>query len=393
MREKREALITMFVESRAQRGEDGVVRSQDQNLIGDRWQADLRGHPSLRLALRIADTTVAVEGAGVDGQLVALPHYVGLASLLRTLPRLVAAIDSAVKTSDVVSARLPGVIGLIAAASARYRRKPLAVHVVGDVADVLRSGIAGRAGAALAPLAAASTRSAVRSAALVRYVTDQALQERYRPSSRAFVVSYSDVQLDAGAPRIHSRVPGRIIAVGSQEQPYKGHHILIEAVASLIATDAHVHLELVGSGRQQPRLRAIAEARGIGDRVHFVGQVADRDELIGLLDRADVFVMPSLTEGLPRALIEAMSRGLPAIGSDVGGIPELLPASALFPAGDPDALAQLLHRALHDSRLREELTTAGRETVGRFQPHVLEARRQEWSRAIRDVGRVRTAPA
>lgn len=375
-----EAEITLFVEARARRGAGGRCLTDDPGLAGRGWQDELREHGRLRLALRVDEHRRGDAGEPIDGSVIPLPYYVGIAAMLRRLPSLVASVDSAVRSSDVVGVKLPGLIGLIAVERAHRRRKPIAVQVVGDIEDVLRAGVAGRAGVVLAPIVASIVRRAVRRGGAVRYVTERVLQERYPPAAGATVVAFSDVRIEppvfAGE---RAFVPGRVIAVGSQEQPYKGHQVLIEAVAALAESDSRIHLELVGGGRYQRQLRDLAEARRIGDRVRFVGHVGGREELFGLLDEADVFVMPSLTEGLPRALVEALARGVPCIGSNVGGIPELLPADALVPAGDADDLARLLRRALDDASFRDRLRRTAQTTAGRFGSEAIESRRREWS--------------
>jgi hypothetical protein len=376
------AVITLFVDSRATRGADAGCYTNDPGVAGREWRSELREHAGLRLALRVDERNTTEDGERIDGSVVALPHYVGVGAMIRRLPALVAAVDAAVKDSDVVAVKLPGVIGLVAVAHAKRRKKPIAVQLVGDIAEVLRAGVAGKTGVAIAPVAASATRRAVRRGAVVRYVTERVLQERYPSRRGAVAVAYSDVRVDFRTGELSTAVPGRVIAVGSQEQLYKGHQTLIEAIAALAPADPRIHLELIGDGRCQPQLRALANARGIGDRVLFAGHVGDRAHLLELLDRADVFAMPSLTEGMPRALIEAMARGLPCVGSDVGGIPELLPASAMVHPGDVDALARLLRRALDEPAFRAQLLAAGAVTAARFRPEELESRRQEWSHAI-----------
>src|SRR5690606_42058407 len=80
--------------------------------------------------------------------------------------------------------------------------------------------------------------------------------------------------------------------------------------------------EIVGGG-DQSYLRKIARKYGVADPVDFLGRIT-RKEVFQWLDKIDLYIQPSKTEGLPRALIEAMSRGLPCLGTRVGGIPELL---------------------------------------------------------------------
>lgn len=379
--------VTVFVESRARRGDDGGCRIAESELSGRGWQSELREHAGLRLALRVDEGARRPEGARIEGSVVALPYYIGLPAMIRKLPALVSAVDEEVRRTDVVSVKLPGMIGLIAVSRARRHRKPIAVQVVGDVGDVLRSGVAGRPGVALAPIASSAMRRAVRKGDAVRYVTESVLQARYPPGADAEVVSFSDVRIEipAGAAR-RAAVPGRVIAVGSEEQPYKGHHVLIEALARLARTRPHVHLVLVGGGRYQPQLKRLVQERDLVGRVRFTGHLEDRDELRRLLDSAEVFAMPSLTEGLPRALVEAMARGLPCVGSDVGGIPELLGKDALVPPDDVEALSRTVARVLDDEDFRERLAREARAIVERFRPDALEARRVEWSAAVGRLG-------
>lgn len=76
---------------------------------------------------------------------------------------------------------------------------------------------------------------------------------------------------------------------------------------------------------------------GVADRVVFKGQMKHQ-QVLEWIDSLDIYIQPSMQEGLPRALIEAMSRACPAIGSSTGGIPELLPSDAIFKRGNVDSL-------------------------------------------------------
>ncbi|GAB3976194.1 glycosyltransferase family 4 protein [Plantactinospora veratri] len=87
----------------------------------------------------------------------------------------------------------------------------------------------------------------------------------------------------------------------------------------------------LGDGRYRPRLERLATDLGVRRQVHFTGTISAATEVRRQLDAADLFVMPSRTEGLPKALIEAMARGLPAVATSVGGIPELLPRRTWWP--------------------------------------------------------------
>jgi glycosyltransferase involved in cell wall biosynthesis len=134
-----------------------------------------------------------------------------------------------------------------------------------------------------------------------------------------------------------------IVAVGNL-YPVKGHRYLIEALSLLRDRHPEAHVALVGRGELFEPLTALARERGVADRVHLLGF---RPDIGSVLAAADIFAMPSLSEGLPLALLEAMRAGLPIVASGVGGIPGALAdgdAGLIVPPGDAGALADALAR-------------------------------------------------
>jgi glycosyltransferase involved in cell wall biosynthesis len=151
-----------------------------------------------------------------------------------------------------------------------------------------------------------------------------------------------------------------MLAVGNL-YAVKGHPVLLDALHQL-ATRAPGPWRLVVAGRG--RNKAVLEERtrelGLTDRVQFLGH---RDDVPDLLAAADVFVMPSLREGLPLAILEAMFAGKAIVASGVGGIPEAITPGEhglLVPPGDPVQLADALLTVLSDVSLRRRLGDACR---------------------------------
>jgi glycosyltransferase involved in cell wall biosynthesis len=150
-----------------------------------------------------------------------------------------------------------------------------------------------------------------------------------------------------------------IFAAGSL-RPNKGHHLLIEALAEL-ADDAELpafRLAIAGVGPEQEALERLAQEKGIGQRLSLLGQ---REDIPGLLAAADVFAMPSYSEGLPVALLEAMFAGKAIVASSVGGIPGTVESeleALLTPPGDPHAIADALRQLLLDPAQRARLGAA-----------------------------------
>jgi glycosyltransferase involved in cell wall biosynthesis len=147
--------------------------------------------------------------------------------------------------------------------------------------------------------------------------------------------------------------------------PVKGYDSLIQVVARLVAEFPNVILALAGSGPDRERLNRIARESGIESRVRFLGFHAD---VRPVYQAFDVFAMPSLSEALPYAVLEAMASGLPVVGTIVGGVPEIIvpgETGLLVPPRDPNALAESLRILLRDAGLRARMGTAGRERVMR----------------------------
>ncbi|CAH7459009.1 Glycos_transf_1 domain-containing protein [Vibrio chagasii] len=142
--------------------------------------------------------------------------------------------------------------------------------------------------------------------------------------------------------------PIRLISVGRLEGE-KGHLDLIDAIP-LIGLD--VEVIIVGDGSQRPHLES--HSNNLGLNVNFLGAITDRELLFELIASSDVFVIPSHTEGMPRSLLEAMTIGLPCIGSSVGGIPEVLEEKMLFSPKNPKSCAKKILELISSDEIIEE---------------------------------------
>lgn len=175
-------------------------------------------------------------------------------------------------------------------------------------------------------------------------------------------LSYSTLRAELGlAPDVPL-----IVTVGNL-YPVKGHTHLIEAVARLAATHPRLHLAIAGRGDLAGTLKRQAEDAGIGRRVHLLGL---RRDIANVLAAADLFVLPSLSEGLPMALLEAMFAARPIVASAVGDVPVALPngaAGVLVPPGDPGVLADAIARLLASPFEARQLgTTAQARAVAEY---------------------------
>lgn len=153
-----------------------------------------------------------------------------------------------------------------------------------------------------------------------------------------------------------------IVSVG-RFAPEKGHHNLIEALSLLNKNYIHWRCKFLGDGELESELRAHAAEHNISDKVLFPGFCED---VFSELLKADLFVLPSLHEGSPNALIEAMGIGIPCIASDVGGIKDLIDHEKngiSIPSQDPVALEAAIYRMLTEPEFARGLGKNARNTV------------------------------
>jgi glycosyltransferase involved in cell wall biosynthesis len=157
-----------------------------------------------------------------------------------------------------------------------------------------------------------------------------------------------------------------VIAQVASFRSLKAQDVTIDAMARLKERGVAVTVLFVGEGEELEAMKARAKALGLGDdRVKFLGF---RDDVPDLLGASDVFALPSRTEGLPLAVLEAMAQRLAVVVTPVGGVPELVQDEVdglVVPVGDADALATAFARLAADPSLRDRLATTGAAKVAK----------------------------
>ncbi len=163
---------------------------------------------------------------------------------------------------------------------------------------------------------------------------------------------------------------------------YKAQDILIESMKLVLKKIPKARLLLVGDGENRKMLQIMCKDLGIEDKVIFSGYVKGGKEVFDMLDKSDLFVLPSRQEGLPRAMLEAFARGLPCIGSHVGGIPELLEDKFMVPPNNAEALSNLLIKVLSDSNLMASMSQINLEKSRSYSKEHFEKERLEYYKRI-----------
>ena len=173
---------------------------------------------------------------------------------------------------------------------------------------------------------------------------------------------FEPVQRNACPEKVRVLTIGRLI-------PRKGFQFLIRALPQIIEKATHnFEIEVVGDGPYHGELLKLAENLGVASHIHFTGSVP-YTELPQKYRDADVFILPSLAEGMPLVVLEAMGTGLPIVASRVQGIDELVVENAngaLFDPGDVDGLAHALVKLINAGEGRVEM---GKASVERVKPY------------------------
>ncbi len=366
----------------------------------DFWQRYLQVFDHVTIIARVQEVAVAPEGwlqcTGDRVDYHAMPYYIGPYQLLRRWLDLLRAARSAARAEGAFILRVPGMMGTLLSFALERQGKPYALEVVGDPYDAMSLRVWRNPMIfVIRWIAAGVLRHQCRHAlAGVSYVTSEALQKRYQPSGNAIrnyviptgigsfdstVDTLSPGERDGGSVRKTNTTNGaKLIFVGSLERMYKAPDVLLKAVALCHERKVPLALTLVGNGRYRKPLESLARELGIEEHVTFAGRVKGPKEVKAYLQKADLFVLPSVTEGLPRAMLEAMATGVPCIGTNVGGIPELLPPEDMVPPGKAEALAAKILEVLSDQPRLGRMAERGRKTAAQYSPAALEPRRREF---------------
>ena len=254
--------------------------------------------------------------------------------------------EKVISKCDLIFLRIPSVICNMIANICIKKNIPYLVEVGGCAWDSYwNHSIKGKI---LALSMYLSEKKTIKNATFASYVTEKWLQNRYPTTcpqisaSNVYIDSFDDIVVESRIKRMKASLykPVRIGTIASVDVRYKGQEYIIMAIAHLKKKGYRFEYDLVGSG-SGTYLKELANKYDVSDQVHFLGPMI-HSEIWEWLDTIDIYAQPSKQEGLPRAVIEAMSRGCICIGSTTAGIPELLPTNCLFKNGDVNQICTIL---------------------------------------------------
>lgn len=265
-------------------------------------------------------------------------------------------IKKKIKKADIVIARLPSIKGIQAIYYAKRYNKPYVVELVGDPWSSLWF-YGSLKGKLVAPIATLVTKSVVKRSKYVIYVSRHFLQEKY--PTKGFNVGCPDVvldepQIDVLNKRLNwikeskNRKEWVFGLIGSLNVNYRGHETVIKALYELKNRGFDCKVKFLGSGNKEKWVE-IAKKYQIEDKIEFYGVLPSGKPVLEWIDGIDILTMPTQQETLGRAIIEAMSRGCPVVGSIETAIGEQIGSDCLFKAQDYIALANITESMITDN--------------------------------------------
>lgn len=375
-----------------------LLKDKDENYFGMTLTYDflkqryLKIFDELYVATRIKEMTEVT--GNIDGYrktngpniyVNPITQYVDVLDALKNNKKIKTQVDEIVKNVDKLIIRMPSVIGMFACKSAKKFKKQYLIEMVACPWDGYMNHVRTE-GKILAPIMYFLNRKYIKEAPKVLYVTDEFLQRRYPTNGKS--IACSDVvlsEVDEGIlEKRLSKIEEsdmntlKIATIASVELKYKGQEYVIKAISKLIKKGKKVNYYLAGGG-DSSRLKALTKKFDVEEQVYFLGSLP-HEEVFKLVDDIDLYIQPSLQEGLPRALIEAMSRACPAIGSTAGGIPELLDNQYVFKKKDYKKIEEFLLNLNKKEFLK--MAKENYEKAKKFDKTILEEKRDTFYRSI-----------
>ena len=363
------------------------------------WSRYLKFFDKLVVIGRLANYTSELPlvgeqlSSGLNVEFVFAPNVSIVKNRVKAVRNAIKLLRSEISNADIVIARTSE-LGRLAADCARTQKIPYVVEVVGCAWDALWS-YGSFLGKAYAPCGFLRQRKMIQDASFVLYVTQQWLQQRYPCTGLS--AGISDVEIVQPSQAVLTRRLERnpadhmqkvvLGSTASLHSKYKGIQTAFRALECLIKKNPSVKFEyrILGSGNPEP-WKILAKKYRIQDKVVFCGILPSGQPVNQWLDEIDVYLQPSETEGLPRSLVEAMSRGCPCIASSVGGIPELLSATSMHQKKDYKKLASIIETAIISRDWRASESERNFLKAMEYEPQKLENRRDVfWSTVLKKI--------
>ena len=239
-------------------------------------------------------------------------------------------------------------------------------------------------GKVVAPYKFLYARYAIKHSDYVLYVSNKFLQKRY-PSNAKYQAGCSDVKIDRmNESTLQNRLDFlaeytgndlNIVTTAAVDVLFKGQQYVIKAMREMKKKGRdNIHYYLIGGGSRR-RLKYLTEKYGLEEQVHFLG-IVPHNEVFDVLDKMHIYIQPSLQEGLPRSMVEAMSRGLLCIGARTAAIPELIQSKYLTRRKSHSDIISLIEAVTKEDLMNQAVVNF--KEAGKYQEEIISAGRNRF---------------
>lgn len=361
----------------------------------DFFKRYLRVFDNLRLVCRCIDEpNIKSNRVKLDSRIefIPLPMYRGPKEYAKTYFKLGRALKGITDGCDAALLRLPSQESIRVYPFVKKSGIPYATEIVYDAHDGYKSSES-LVHKLLWKIIDSKMRSVCYNANGVSCVTEHYLQQRYFTKRvDGFSSHYSSLALPKDFYGLERKFPANkvltIAHVANQVDfnGRKGHLEIIKAIAKLKECNLTVNVKFAGKDYLGgvAKLKEFAHSLGVGEQIEFMGFIS-RATLSELLDNADLFVLPTKVEGLPRVIIEAMSKGLPCISTNVSGNPELLDSYWLIDYNDVELLSSRIRELCTSKELYEKASSENFNNSCKYEASVLEKRRDEFYKQLKQM--------
>ncbi len=327
---------------------------------------------------------------GENVKLMPITEYKEFTDIFTNKNRVNQQLKNIIEQVDCVIIRMPSPLGILACEMCIKMRKKYAIEMVACAWDGYRNH-GHWAGKIVAPYMWMKTRQECHKAKRVLYVTENFLQRRY--PTKAITTNASNVIISEPSKDVLNKRLEKIDKndyneitlglVGPLELKSKGHEVALKAVNILKEKYKNIKIEFLGAGKGE-KLKKKVDKLKLGKNVIFKGTLPGGEAVLAWMDGIDILVIPSFQEGLPRVLIEAMSRGCPAVGARTGGIPELICDSVIHKTGDYRKLAQDIDKIITEKDFAKKLAKDNFKNARKYAKENLDNKRKKFWIDFRD---------
>ena len=301
-----------------------------------------------------------------------LPWYRNELECLIKLPWMLIKSIWYARDADIINARVPDYSGICGAIAAKIFKKPIFFNVVDDWAEEAEcpatklKGIMKRGLIAHLKLYVKIEEFLVSKS--LAFIQGESAYKRYINNPKAhLVVSTSinkdDITKDRHPPCVNEYIT--LLSVGRLQRE-KGHIYLLEAFKILKKKMNNIKLKIIGEGNLKKEFLDWIKENGFEGDIELPGMITHGPELFKVYKNSDIFILPSISEGTPKVILEAMACGLPVIATKVGGVPTLIKDrdnGLLVPRQNAGALADAINEIIENKVLRCQLIESGYKTA------------------------------